>query len=279
MPTPLPTSCSLRRTRRLNIALAAAALALIAGLPVGPARAQTAGFGSCAVPRELLTSRVPLPRVAQKLAAGEPVKIVAFGSSSTAGNGASSAAATYPSRFGQELQRLFPHSTITVVNKGIAGQDVRDEMMRFRRDVLNQKPDLLIWQTGTNSALHRNKVHTYVGYLNRGIDEAQAAGIDVLLMSPQFSPKFEAVPNHVDYLEHLATVAAEQRVPLLPRYEIMKFWLRSGEMTETQMVNTDGLHQTDASYYCLGVVTAHMVAGLANRPAFLADVTAGAASK
>ncbi len=270
---PIPNGVDLPSRLR---ALTAVAAAVLLGFTAEPALAGTPPLGSCAAPRELLTSTATLPRMAHKLALGVPVKIVAFGSSSTAGAGASSEAATYPSRFGQELHRLFPQSIVTVVNKGVGGEDVREEMLRFRHDVLDEQPDLLIWQTGTNSALHRNKLQTYEGKLNQGIDQAQAAGIDVLLMSPQFSPKFEAVPNHHEYLAHLVTVAAQQGVPLLRRYEIMKFWVNSGEMTAKQMVNPDGLHQTDASYYCLGVVTAHMVAGLANRPAFLAGVTAAA---
>lgn len=273
----MPSSHSPRRVSRRAVPIAAA-LAVLVSLAAAPAAAQTAAptpaLGSCAAPRELLVSTATLPHVAQKLSLGDSIKVVAFGSSSTQGTGASSVAATYPSRFAQELHRLFPNSKVTILNKGVAGEDVREEMVRFQRDVLNEHPDLLIWQTGTNSALHRNSVHTYVGKLTKGIDEAQAAGIDVLLMSPQFSPKFEAVANHRDYLDHLTTVAALKHVPLLRRYDIMKYWLSSGEMTETQMVNADGLHQTDASYFCLGAIAAHMVAGLANRPAFLAGVTA-----
>jgi len=271
----MPTLHTPRRRSRSAL-IVAAALTVVASLGAGSANAQNPSVGSCAAPRDLLTSAAPLPRVAQKLALERPIKVVAFGSSSTQGVGASSAAATYPSRFAQELQRLFPRSPVTIVNKGVGGEDVREEMVRFQHDVLDEHPDLLIWQTGTNSALHRNRLPTYVGKLASGIDEARAAGIDVLLMSPQFSPKFEAVPEHQDYLNHLAAVAAIKHVPLLHRYEIMKFWLSSGAMTERQMVNSDGLHQTDASYYCLGVVAAHMVAGLADRPAFLAGVTAAA---
>ena len=271
----MPILSTLRRLSRYA-PLFAASLAIIASVGEEPAAAQNPSLGSCAAPRELLTSAATLTHVAQKLALEHPIKVVAFGSSSTQGVGASSPAATYPSRFAQELQRLFPQSKITIVNKGIGGEDVREEMVRFQRDVLDEHPDLLIWQTGTNSALKGNRMPTYVGKLASGIDEARAAGIDVLLMSPQFSPKFDAVPDHEAYLDHLAAVAAVKHVPLLRRYEIMKYWVSSGEMTETQMVNPDGLHQTDASYYCLGVVAAHMVAGLASRPAFLAGVTATA---
>ncbi len=251
-------------TRRTLIALT---WALVFGLAVLPARSETLDPSPCAVPGDLLSSATKLPRVAKKLHRGESLKVVAFGSSSTAGVGASSPKANYPSRFRAELQRLFPNSKITIVNKGVSGEDVRQMMGRFQRDVLDEHPDLLIWQTGTNSALHRNNVNSYSGKLTQGLDQAQAAGIDVLLMTPQFSPKFEAVPNHQDYLDHIITIASLRHVPVLRRYQIMKYWIDSGEMTPSQMINPDGLHQTDRSYYCLGVAAAHMVAGLADYPA------------
>ena len=59
-----------------------------------------------------------LPRVAHKLAAGEPVVIVAFGSSSTQGYGTSSPEFTYPNRLAAQLHRKYPTADITVVNRG-----------------------------------------------------------------------------------------------------------------------------------------------------------------
>src|SRR5262245_34196569 len=53
---------------------------------------------SCAVASDLMRLDLPLTRVAQRLGNGDPVKIIAIGSSSTAGTGASSRAFSYPSR-------------------------------------------------------------------------------------------------------------------------------------------------------------------------------------
>ncbi len=270
MPLPFRVSEPALLARRAAAVLVWAAVLALAALPARSAPLPAAG--ACSVPGDLLTSTEKLPRVARKLAHDEPVKIVAFGSSSTAGVGASRPQASYPSQMQQELQRLFPRSKITVVNKGISGEDVREMMTRFQRDVLDQRPDLLLWQTGTNSALHHNKVASYTGKLTQGIDMARAAGIDVLLMTPQLSPKFLAVPNHQQFLDHITTIGSLHRVPVIRRYEIMKYWLDSGEMTQAEMINRDGLHQTDRSYHCLGMLAAHMVAGLADRPA-LAGVT------
>src|SRR4029079_12758762 len=77
---------------------AATATALLLGLALGsPARADTVAPG-CVAPVDLVRLANPLLRVAQKIASGEPVTIVAIGSSSTAGGGARVAAAQYLTR-------------------------------------------------------------------------------------------------------------------------------------------------------------------------------------
>jgi acyl-CoA thioesterase I len=56
--------------------------------------------------------------------------IVALGSSSTAGAGASSAEATYPSRLMAELARRFPTQSVIVHNRGIGGERAIDMLTR-----------------------------------------------------------------------------------------------------------------------------------------------------
>jgi len=221
---------------------------------------------SCAVPATLLRSSYQLPHIAAKLRSGQPIKIVALGSSSTEGMGASSSAATYPSRMLAELKTLWPKHSITVVNKGISGEQSHQMIARFERDVIEEKPDLVVWQTGTNSALQRGDLERFIADVDRGIDRARDVGIDVLLMTPQYSPKFDAVFNKQAYLHNIATIGAVNRVPVFRRYEVMKHWQKSGQMTAEGMINADGLHLTDQSYYCLGVLAARMIAGLATPP-------------
>ena len=64
-----------------------------------------------------------------------PIKIVAIGSSSTSGAGASSPAATYPSRLEAELKARLPGLPITVLNKGIGGEEAAQMVARFDADV------------------------------------------------------------------------------------------------------------------------------------------------
>jgi lysophospholipase L1-like esterase len=245
-------------------AVAAACLGLLClmAAPVG-LRAESPPAAACAVPSALLDSQFGLPHLAERLRRGEPIKIVALGSSSTEGVGASTPQASYPSRLEVELRGLWPNVPVTVVNKGVSGEQARQMLARFQHDVLDEKPDLLIWQTGTNSALAHGEIDALVEDIDRGIDLAHSAGIDVLLMTPQHSPKFDRVRNKQAYLDNIAIIAAVNRVPVLRRYEVMRHWLESRQMTGHEMIDPDGLHLTDRSYFCLGLTTARMLSALA----------------
>jgi len=79
-------------------------------------------------------------------------KIVAIGSSSTAGHGGIQ---PYPERLLSFLQAQYPNAEIAMVNRGISGQEAPLEFQRFDTDVIAEKPDLVIWQVGTNSVWQR----------------------------------------------------------------------------------------------------------------------------
>lgn len=250
------TSPGLSRARLL-----AAAMVMVTGVASGAAaQSPPVETQRCSVPSALLDSPYGLPRTRARLASGRSLTIVALGSSSTEGIGATAPANSYPSRLQAELRRRFPRSAITVLNRGISGEETPAMLARFQRDVLDNHPDLLIWQAGTNSALRDGDLARLVEDLQRGITRARAAGIDVMLMEPQNAPRVTAKPHWREFVRHLHLVAEIERAPLVPRFEVMTHWLESGQFTMAQMIAPDGLHLTDASYFCLGRVVAVMIA-------------------
>ena len=80
-----------------------------------------------------------------------PVTIVALGSSSTFGIGASSRP-HYPSRLAAELKPHVSRRSITVLNRGVNGEEVAD-CSPLGRDGHFGNPDLVLWQLGTNSLI------------------------------------------------------------------------------------------------------------------------------
>src|SRR2546423_14040180 len=118
-----------------------------------PASPEAAAPAACAVTIEQVRFAHPLPRIGRRLAAGKPIKIVALGSSSTYGAGASTSAASYPSRLAEELSRRFPGNDINVLNRGVNGDDAEAMLARLHTPVTGEKPDPGPWPLGTNYAL------------------------------------------------------------------------------------------------------------------------------
>ena len=164
---------------------------------VGPALAEspgTAGVRSCAVPPALSDIGVPLERSAARIDQGSPLTIVAMGSSSTQGVGASAPSLSYPSRLQEELRDRFPAVEIRVLNRGIGGQDVAEELNRLDRDVVAEHPDLMIWQVGTNAVLRRDDLAADKELIRRGVSLMKEDKIDVVLMDLQYARRVLARP-------------------------------------------------------------------------------------
>jgi acyl-CoA thioesterase I len=124
----------------------AAAAATISLLCLAAAKAPaSAADAPCVAPADLVRLDLPLERTARHLASRKLTLIVALGSSSTAGSGASSAEASYPSRLMVELARRFPTEPIMVLNRGVAGERAVDMLARFDDTVASEHPDLVLW--------------------------------------------------------------------------------------------------------------------------------------
>ena len=171
---------------------------------------------SCAVPTDLTRLERPLARTARKLAAGEKLTIVAIGSSSTAGAGASSPAATYPARLEVELKTRFPNKQITVLNRGTNGEDAREMLARFEQSVMAEHPDLVLWQVGTNALLFDRSLDNAGALVVEGIDRLKDNGVDVVLIDPQFAPKVLAKPAIGKLMDFMSVIAKRANVADLP---------------------------------------------------------------
>jgi len=199
-----------------------------------------------------------LPHTTARLAVGAGLRISAFGSSSTEGIGASSPAATYPSRLAAELSSLLPETHITVLNRGVSGEDV-DDMMRRLPAILAERPDLVIWQTGSNDALRNVPIERFVAMTREGIAAVRAAGADIILMEPQLCRTLDAKQGSETFRDAIRAIGAELGVPVVRRYDLMQAWINRGLVTRARMMSGDGLHMGDAGYELLATEVAHEI--------------------
>ncbi|HEX3499000.1 MAG TPA: GDSL-type esterase/lipase family protein [Stellaceae bacterium] len=254
-------------TSRRAALIGLAALLLV----LHPGPRPVAAAPSCAAATPLDHLQAPLPHLAAKLAAGQAITIVAFGSSSTQGIGASTPDRAYPSRLQAELAAALPRAEIRVVNKGIGGEREAEMIRRFDRDVLAEHPDLVIWQVGANAVIDDDALRPDERLIRRGIERLQAAGIDVVLMDLQYAPE---MLRHHDYPRmegYIAAIGRELDVPVFRRFALMRYWIASGAFDMAGMVADDELHMNDASYGCLARKLADALLGDLARSSVVAD--------
>jgi len=236
-----------------------------APLAVAPAPSAMS-TATCTGPAEFAHLAGPLQRTARQLAGGEPLTIVAIGSSSTAGAGASSAAASYPSRLAVELSQRFPRQAVTVLNRGVNGEETEDMMARFDSGVIAEHPQLVIWQVGTNSVLRDRPLQSHEVELREGIDELKAIGADVVLIDPQYAPKVLAKSETAGMNEQIAIEAKEENVDLFRRFALMRDWYETQHLGFDVFLSPDGLHMNDWGYACVAKFLARGIAEAATRP-------------
>jgi len=192
-----------------------------------------------------------LPRVASKLASGLPVAIIAFGSSSTTGHGATSPDFAYPNRLAAQLRRQYPSADISVVIRAKGGDDAPEMMKRLQADVIDMKPDLVIWQVGTNAVLRNLDPTETARLVEDGVARIQAAGSDVVLVDPQYSPRVnERAESASQMVRLLHRVAELHHVGIFPRFEVMRDWHEKQSIPIDNFVIADGLHMNDWGYAC-----------------------------
>jgi acyl-CoA thioesterase I len=204
-------------------------------------------------------------RAALRLNTTGKLLIVAFGTSSTQGARASSPDKAYPAVLEKYLNAaLGPERTVSVLNRGIGGQNVYTMMERLDRDVLRDKPDIVIWQTGTNDPLHNIALWRFILKTRRGIRQMQDAGIAVVLMEPQDSQRTSGVPKCTGFRDALRAIGEEMGVPVIRRFDLIRKWLADSTAAPAEIMHTDGLHMADEGYRRLAVeVAAELIKDLA----------------
>lgn len=237
------------------------AMALALGVST-PALAQTAVSNACPVEADLVVANDGLSASRTAVAAGH-LTILAMGSSSIEGIGASRPDLGFVPLLQAGLQRRLPGVQVKVVNKGIGGETARDTRLRFEREMAAARPDLVIWQLGTNDILRDRPMDDIFADFRAGQAALNAADVDVLLIDPQRLPEGTTNPAFRGRNPALGDMArlidlegGRVGYAVLHRFQAMEHWSalpRGG-------VGPDDLHLNDAGYACWAENTAEGLA-------------------
>lgn len=241
------------------------AVAVLAGLlGASPVRAET--DQACSAPDTLMQLDRAISHTAARISEGRTLKVVALGSSSTVGIGATSPANSYPSRLEAALREQYPDMQIEVINRGVGGEDAREELVRLDNSVLAERPDLVLWQVGTNAIVDAEGVSEEGRLVRKGLARLKAAGVDVILIDPQYSPSVIRSPRAGAMVRMLKTVAQAANVAVFRRFAIMSHWRTVERVPFERFTVKDGLHMNDWGYQCIARLLATSIVAAASRP-------------
>jgi lysophospholipase L1-like esterase len=243
------------------IAAALALAGLIAtGGPVAAAPPETLAKACGKPPPGVQLDDSLLTRTMRKLRRDKTLKIVALGSSTTVGSGGSGVGASWPARLQDELSKRLPGINVSIVNKGQMRQSAQQMIDRLSTDVLNEKPDIVIWETGTNEAARGLDVETFTAAMLDGISRMEAAGVEVVLMNTQYSRNTARLINFQPYNDAMSQVAQMRDLVLFPRYETMQAWVDKGLVSFDGLSQAEAVKIADTVYDCIGKLLAQNIA-------------------
>jgi lysophospholipase L1-like esterase len=210
----------------------------------------------CIAARPALATTGDLTGTGERLAAGGKLSILAIGSSTTAGVGTSSPAAAYPARLEAEIERRLPNVDVKVTVSGVGGETAAQTIARLEREVAQTRPDLVIWQVGTNDALSDVREDDFRSLVERGIAATTAAGADLILLDQQFFPSLRRKARYERFVQIVRDAGMKKRACVFGRYALMKEWGEESSETLKTMLSGDGFHMSDRGHACMARILA-----------------------
>jgi hypothetical protein len=238
------------------------ALALFGALSLTAAAA--AEPGSCEVPEHLAHGGGQLARVAAAVTKERKLDIVVVGTGSSVLAGTEGARTAYPARLEAELMRQLPGVAVSVRTDVKSRRTAVEMEKTLEQIVLDSKPALVVWQTGTVDAMRGVDPEEFRSALEEGIQAVKTAGADVVLVNMQYSPRTESMIAATSYAENMRWVAQQYDVPLFDRLGIMRHWNETGAFDlgahPSQNRLAEGVHD------CLGKLLAELILNAAQLP-------------
>ncbi|MCP3469570.1 SGNH/GDSL hydrolase family protein [Bradyrhizobium sp. CCGUVB1N3] len=210
-------------------------------------------------PAAIVDLKFPLDNFRTALAGKGPVRIVAMGSSSTAGLGN---VVAYPARLELYLRKHFKDDDprlnirIDVLNRGKGGEDAPQEVGRFTDDIFADNPSLVLWQVGTN-AVFRKEQFDFDEVVRKIVEGLKLLRdhptMDVVLIDPQYvtAMLFDEKAELSEKMASAIRIAAQDaKVNLFQRWALMRHWNVHNNASFEQLLAPDDelqLHQSDWS--------------------------------
>ena len=208
------------KTRVATLAAVAAALWSLAGAAIAAE--------PCDIPGYLLVGSNELKHVAEAVQKEKKLTIAVVGTGSSILAGPEGPRSAYPARLEAALKAKLPSVAVKVVSLVRTRMTTEDLAKGMEKLVNDEKPELVIWQTGTLDAIRRVDPDEFRAALEEGVETLHKGGADVILMNMQYSPRTDIMVPLGPYADNMRVVAQQHEIPLFDRLAIMRHWSDTG---------------------------------------------------
>jgi acyl-CoA thioesterase I len=213
------------------------------------------GWAGCPMEDAFAIEKGGLPATSAALA-NHKLTILALGGAATLGRPAHGPEFTWPARLERRLSEAFPDVAVTVPVRAVARQPdeaLVDTVEGILKDVT---PALVIWGPGGTAAARGGDLDTFLGTINDVVDKVRTDGADMILMTLQYAPSVSRVVNLVPYRMAVLHGGDDAGVPVLDRYELMRYWSDSGFLDLDTTNADDRIKVSRTLYDCMAEILA-----------------------
>jgi acyl-CoA thioesterase-1 len=214
----------------------------------------------CDTHPDLVAFNYPLPHLTQSLKRQRRTRIVAIGSSSTAG---ADGILAYPCRLEMILRERFYGRMIDILNRGIGGQEAPEELSRFESDAIGEAPSLVIWQVGTNAVFHDYNPDEVAAAIAAGLDWLAGPPMDVVLMDLQYTRAItgpDKLGSSLDMVSRISAAGEKANVNVFRRFALMQRWVQDKIPIE-ELDDGGQLHTSEWATACVSQVLFDTIVG------------------
>jgi lysophospholipase L1-like esterase len=184
---------------------------------------------ACEIPGYLLFGNNELKHVAEVVKRDHRLTVAVVGTGSSILAGPDGPTSAYPARLEAALKQRLPSVAVKVVTLVRSRQSAEDLAKGMGKLLIDEKPDLVIWQTGTIDAIRRLEPDAFRAALDEGVETLLKGGADVILMNMQYSPRTDTMIPLGPYADSMRVAAQQHEIPLFDRLAIMRHWSDVGD--------------------------------------------------
>ena len=195
--------------------------------------------------------QVRIANVIKKAKRGEPVTIAVIGGSITQGASASNGN-SYAKRLEAWWRTTFPDSELTFINAGVGGTGSVLGVQRVQKNVLNEKPDLVIVEFSVNDTDEPLCQETYEGLVRKILKQSNNPAVILLFMMDQNGNNTQRIHSEIGKRYNLPMIS--YRNALLSKTGMMLY--------QWSEISPDYIHPNDTGHAIVGELLFYYLNGV-----------------